>query len=127
MAAPEVVVGQRADALFLTKTVGPVILGMNDTVELAPDITQKKVSAVQALDPNAIFNVYAGGTGKISQTETQALQLLSLLQDLETNPGTSPAGILNDLRNLRPFSLLVNKKPDEKDTSFGFMFAYDCL
>jgi hypothetical protein len=100
---------------------------MNDTVELAPGLSQKAVSAVQALDPQAIYNAHGAGTGKISPTETQALELYAALQDIETAPGTTPAGIVNDLRNLKPFSILVEKIADDKDAPFGFMFAYGCL
>lgn len=127
MPAPEVAIGQRARVRILTKSRGPVIVGMNETVELAPDLSQKVVSAVQALDPQSIYNAHGGGTGKISPTETQALELYAALQDMETSPGTTPAGIINDLRNLQPFSMIVEKMPDDKNSPFGFLFAYGCL
>ncbi len=128
MSAPNVLIGQRAELLILTRSKGVLRPGMVESVEFTPDISQKKVGEIGNLDPANIYNVHGGGSGKMSVTESNELAVFGALSNMEVAPsGVSPAALNLDVSRFQPFHALVNKIKDSDDSHFGGLFAYGCL
>lgn len=128
MSAPNVLVGQRAEIIAITRSKGALRPGMIESAEINPDLAQKKVSEIGNLLPPSLYNVHNGGTGKLSVTESNELAVFGMLSNMETAPsGVTPSALNLDVSRFQEFHVLLNKIKDADDSSFGGFFAYGCL